>query len=62
MSMELDEMMSALRMTNKKCEKPIPEKVLKEVLALVIKNPLEKDRLKCQEQIQLILSQRSGDE
>jgi len=55
---ELKEMMSALKMTNKKMEKSISEDLLQSILGLVINNPLEKDRLKCQGQIESILLQK----
>lgn len=60
--MEHEEMISVLKITNDKRKNPVPEKVLQTVMALVIKNPLEKDRLKCQEQIQHVLFQMSGGE
>ncbi len=58
--MEHEEMISVLKITNDKMKNPVPERILQVVLALVIKNPLEKDRLKCQEQIQQVIFQISG--
>ncbi len=58
--MKFEEMQRVLMETNKKRDSPVPEDVLKEILALVIKNPLANDRLLCQSQIVLVLSQRRG--
>ncbi|MFQ6060944.1 MAG: hypothetical protein ACE5KV_06600 [Thermoplasmata archaeon] len=54
-----EELLEVLRETNSEREDPVEDKVLEEILALVIKNPLEEDRKRCQSQIEVILKQRS---
>jgi len=56
--MNFEEMCSILIETNNKMNKSVPEDVLKEILSLVLKNPLPDDRQRCQEQIREIISQR----
>lgn len=43
-----------------KLEKPVDNELIKQVLALVTKNPLEEDRARCQEQIYIIIKQALG--
>lgn len=54
-----EELLEVLRETNNERENPVTEAVLEEILALVIKNPLEEDRKRCQSQIELVLVHRS---
>ena len=61
MSIRIDELMDVLVRLNRKLETPVEEGVLKQIVALVLKNPLEEDRAQCQEQIALIVSQHVGD-
>jgi hypothetical protein len=57
---KFEEMLNVLKETNKKRKNRVPEGVLKEILALVIENPLENDRMLCQSQIEMVLTQRNG--
>jgi len=52
-----EELMAVLIETNKKRTKPIDEKILKNILSIVILNPLEGDRGTSQEQIRYLISQ-----
>ena len=54
------ELLDVLNKINNSREAKVPEDVLEEVLAIVIRNPLPEDRGRCQDQIKLILSQRLG--
>jgi hypothetical protein len=56
--MLFEELLEVLKDTNRKREDLVDNKVLKEILSLVVKNPLEEDRKRCQNQIELILIQR----
>ncbi len=56
--MEFEEMVSILKRINKEADESVPDNLLEEILALVLKNPLESDRGKCQEQIMTIINQR----
>ena len=58
--MAFEELLSVLKETNKKRKDPISEKILEEILALVMKNPLNDDRTTCQAQIDLLIKQRVG--
>lgn len=53
-----EELLSVLKEINEEREEPLEESVLEEVLALVIKNPLDQDRARCQEQVKTVLSQK----
>jgi hypothetical protein len=57
--MEFEEMVSVLKMVNKREGGYVSDKVLEEILALVFKNPLDSDRGLCQERIMTIINQRS---
>ncbi len=58
--MEFEEMVSVLKRMNKEADESVPDNLLEEILALVLKNPLDSDRGKCQEQIMTIINQRVG--
>jgi len=55
-----DELMELLCRINQESKHPVDEVILKQVLALVIKNPLDEDRADCQKQIEMLISQRIG--
>lgn len=55
--MKNEELIEVLIETNKKTSKPIDEKILKNILSIVILNPLEEDRGTSQEQIRYLISQ-----
>lgn len=59
--MEFEEMVEVLNRVNQKAETPVDEIVLKQILALVIKNPLDSDRGRCQEQIMELIKQNGRD-
>ena len=56
--MENNDLMSVLRNLNKEMGSLVDNNLLSQVIALVMKNPLEEDRGRCQEQILELLSQR----
>ena len=56
--MTQNELLNALIDISNSREFKVPDDILREILAIVIKNPLPEDRGKCQEQIKLVLSQR----
>jgi len=56
--MEFEDMVSILQRINKEQSAYVPDELLKEILALVLKNPLDADRGKCQEQIMALINQR----
>ena len=53
--MENEELMTVLIETNKKMPQPIDEVILKNILSIVISNPLEEDRGVSQEQIRAFI-------
>ena len=55
--MKNEELLAVLIETNKKMSKPIDENILKNILSIVILNPLEEDRGTSQEQIRYLISQ-----
>lgn len=59
--MKFEEMVAVLNRVNQKVEKPVEETILKQILALVIKNPLPSDRGRCQEQMMELIKQNMGD-
>ncbi len=61
MSIGIEELMDVLDRLNRKLKTPVEEDVLKQIVALVLKNPLDEDRAQCQEQIALIVSQQVGE-
>ena len=58
--MQTADLVDVLHRINRKRAQPVDEELLDQVLALVIKNPLDEDRAHCQEQIKTILYQRIG--
>lgn len=58
--MVYNQLLDVLNKINDTKESKVPDEILAEVLAIVMKNPLDEDRGKCQDQIKLILSQRWG--
>jgi hypothetical protein len=56
--MEFIEMLQIIEKVNKKSKNPVDNKLLEQILALVIKNPLDEDRALCQDQIQELIKQR----
>ncbi|MBN1763054.1 MAG: hypothetical protein JW878_08285 [Methanomicrobia archaeon] len=59
--MDFEEMVSVLKKVNKERDEQVDEKFLEQILALVIKNPLDSDRGRCQDQIMELIKQRGGD-
>lgn len=59
--MEFEDMLSALKRVNEKVEEPVDEKIIEQILALVIRNPLDSDRGRCVEQIMEIIKQKGDD-
>lgn len=55
-----DELLITLKKINNKSDKPVPESIIENILALVIKYPLDDERNKCQDQIEVVLSQSFG--
>lgn len=58
--MDIEELVEVLNRINSERKNPVDPDVLKQVIALVVMNPLEEDRAKCQDQIYLIMSQSVG--
>lgn len=54
--MDKEELLDVLIKTNKKRNNPVDDQVLKNILSIVIMNPLEENRGKSQEQIHYVLS------
>ena len=61
MTTQLEDLIDVLKRVNKKQEKPANEKTLMQIIALVVKHPLDDDRATCQQQIVEIISQRIGE-
>ena len=61
MTMEFKEMVSVLKRVNKEMDEQVDEKLLEEILALVMRKPLDSDRGRCQDQILELIKQRGGD-
>jgi len=57
-----DELLITLKKINNKSERPIQEAIIESILALVIKYPLDDERKKCQDQIEIVLSQNFRDD
>jgi hypothetical protein len=58
--MDIEEMLEVLRRTNRQQKKRVNDKLLEMVMALVVKNPLDEDRARCQDEIETILAQQLG--
>ncbi|NLJ37181.1 MAG: hypothetical protein GX432_00245 [Candidatus Atribacteria bacterium] len=56
--MVYDQLLDVLKKINNTKESKVPEDILAAVLKIVMRNPLDDDRRKCQDQIKLILSQK----
>ncbi len=54
-------MVSVLSRVNKKSKTPSDDELIKQILTLVIRNPLDSDRGRCQEQIMELIKQKKGD-
>lgn len=59
--MEFEEMVSVLKKANEEMDEQVDEKLLEQILALVMKKPLDSDRGRCQDQIMELIKQRGGD-
>jgi hypothetical protein len=55
-----EDLYAVLEKSNSKREKPVDNEILKQIIALEIKNPLNEDRARCQEQIYAIVKQSIG--
>jgi len=56
----VEELLHVLKRINKERRDPVDEAILNQVMALVIKHPLDEDRTTCQTQIEEIINQRVG--
>ena len=56
--MNKEELLEVLLKTNKKKQNPVDDEILRDILSIVILNPLEENRGKSQEQIHYILSKK----
>ncbi len=56
--MLLDDLFAVLTKVNNEREEPVEEDLMKQVIALVDKHPLDDDRHVCQEQIALLIEGR----
>ena len=54
---ELEEIFEVLKEINEEKGKEIDNDLLERIIAIVIKNPLDEDRRRCQDQIDMILQQ-----
>lgn len=59
--MNFSELLAILKKVNRERETPVDDGLLEQVVALVMRNPLDEDRSGCQEQIGTILNQYVGD-
>lgn len=59
--MEFEEMVSVLKKVNEEMDEQVDEKLLEQILALVMRNPLDSDRGRCQDQIMELIKQGGGD-
>ncbi|MCL4480192.1 MAG: hypothetical protein M1113_01750 [Candidatus Thermoplasmatota archaeon] len=60
--MENNDLMSVLCNLNKEMGSIVDDSLLSQVIALVMKNPLDEDRGRCQEQILELLNQKVREE
>ncbi|MFQ5911052.1 MAG: hypothetical protein ACE5IJ_10095 [Thermoplasmata archaeon] len=56
--MGIEDMLDVLRRVNGERKEPVDEDLLEQIIALVLKNPLEEDRGRCQEQVATIIHDR----
>lgn len=59
--MEFEEMVSVLKKVNEEMDEQVDEILLEQILALVMRKPLDSDRGRCQDQIMELIKQRGGD-
>ena len=55
--MDIAELLVVLKKINRETGTPVDDKMLERIIALVVKNPLEEDRARCQDQISEIIAQ-----
>ncbi len=58
--MGLEDLIEVLVRTNDKSTHPIDEKLLRDILTLVVSHPLDEDRAACQDKISFLISQYLG--
>lgn len=58
--MNFEDLVDVLRRINRERDNPVDDDLLKAVVALVMKNPLDEDRGRCQEQLALLIMNRAG--
>jgi len=58
--MKDEDLLKILMETNRKKEKPVDSDVLRSILSIVIRNPLDEDRARSQEQIRYLIT-KSGE-
>ena len=58
--MDIVELLAVLKKINRENGSPVDDKILERVIALVVKNPLDEDRARCQGQISEIIAQYVG--
>ena len=56
-----EEILTILENINAELGKPVTDELLGQIISLVMRNPLDEDRGKCQEQILEIINQRISD-
>ena len=59
--MKEEEIIDVIKKINVQKGKPVDEELLTQIAALVMKNPLDDDRQRCQRQILEIINQRIGE-
>jgi chorismate mutase len=59
--MKEEEIIESVKRINARNGKPVDEELLAQIIALVMKNPIEEDRQRCQSQIREIIYQRKGE-
>lgn len=59
--MKEEEIIDVIKKINVRKGKPVDEELLTQIAALVMKNPLDDDRQRCQRQILEIINQRIGE-
>lgn len=55
-----EDLYAVLDKSNSKRGESVDSKLLKQIIAIVIKNPLNEDRARCQEQIHMVVKQFLG--
>jgi chorismate mutase len=59
--MKEEEIIEAVKKINARNGKPVDEELLAQIIALVMKNPIDEDRQRCQSQILEIINQKKGE-